>query len=79
MARPGRLAKCDRVIELVQRHEDPVLPTSPRTGNPSTQFLPGWPEYRADQRHTILFGPDVKTLREDREPERAIWTTDLLE
>ena len=50
-----------------------------RSGNPSTGALPGWPEYRADQRYTMLFGPDVKTLREDREPERAVWTADLLE
>ena len=50
-----------------------------RSGNPSTGALPGWPEYRADQRYTMLFGPDVKTLREDREPERAVWTSDLLE
>lgn len=29
--------------------------------------------------YTMVFGPDVKTVREDHEPERAIWTTDLLE
>ena len=50
-----------------------------RAGNPGTGALPGWPEYRADQRYTMVFGPDVKTIREDREPERSIWTTDLLE
>ena len=50
-----------------------------RSGNPSTGALPGWPEYRADQRYTMVFGPDVKTLREDREAERSIWSSDLLE
>ena len=50
-----------------------------RTGNPSTGALPGWPEYRADQRYTMVFGPDVKTVREDREEERSIWSDDLLE
>ena len=50
-----------------------------RTGNPSTNALPGWPEYRSDLRYTMLFGPDVKTLREDRETEREIWSSDLLE
>jgi len=50
-----------------------------RSGNPSTNALPGWPEYRADQRYTMVFGPDVKTIREDREAERTIWSADLLE
>ena len=50
-----------------------------RTGNPSTNALPGWPEYRATQRYTMVFGPDVKTLRDDREVERSIWSSDLLE
>ncbi|MCY3567109.1 MAG: carboxylesterase family protein, partial [Chloroflexi bacterium] len=50
-----------------------------RHGNPSTQALPGWPEYRSDQRYTMVLGPDVKTVREDREVEREIWTSDLLE
>ena len=50
-----------------------------RTGNPSTNALPGRPEYRSTQRYTMVFGPDVKTLREDREVERAIWSSDLLE
>ena len=50
-----------------------------RSGNPSTQALPGWPEYRADQRYTMVLGPDVKTVREDREAEREVWTSDLLE
>lgn len=50
-----------------------------RTGNPSTNALPGWPEYRASQRYTMVFGPDVKTIREDRERERTVWTSDLLE
>ena len=50
-----------------------------RTGNPSTQALPGWPEYRSNQRYTMVLGPDVKTVREDREAEREIWTSDLLE
>ncbi len=49
-----------------------------RTGNPSTNALPGWPEYRADQRYTMVLGPDVKTVREDREVEREIWTSELL-
>ena len=50
-----------------------------RTGNPTTNALPGWPQYRADQRYTMVLGPDVKTLREDRETEREIWSSDLLE
>ena len=50
-----------------------------RHGNPSTQALPGWPEYRSTQRYTMVLGPDVKTVREDREVERAIWSSDLLE
>ena len=50
-----------------------------RSGNPSTQSLPGWPQYRADQRYTMVLGPDVKTIREDREAEREVWTSDLLE
>ena len=50
-----------------------------RTGNPSTTALPGWPQYRADQRYTMVLGPDVKTIREDREEERSIWATDILE
>ena len=50
-----------------------------RNGNPSTNALPGWPEYRADQRYTMVFGPDVKTIREDREVERSVWGSDLLE
>ncbi len=50
-----------------------------RTGNPGTRALPGWPQYRADQRYTMVLGPDVKTIREDREREREIWTSDLLE
>ena len=45
-----------------------------RHGNPSTSALPGWPQYRADQRYTMVFGPDVKTIREDREAERAVWS-----
>ena len=32
-----------------------------------------------NQRYTMVFGPDVKTIREDRQPERSIWTTDLLD
>jgi para-nitrobenzyl esterase len=50
-----------------------------RNGNPSTNALPGWPQYRADQRYTMALGPDVKTLRVDREQEREIWSSDLLE
>ena len=50
-----------------------------RDGNPSPNALPGWPEYRATQRYTMVFGPDVKTVREDREVERSIWSSDLLE
>ena len=50
-----------------------------RTDNPSTNALPGWPEYRSTQRYTLVFGPDVKTLRKDREVERSIWSSDLLE
>ena len=50
-----------------------------RSGNPSTKALPGWPQYRADQHYTMVLGPDVKTIREDREEERSIWGTDMLE
>lgn len=50
-----------------------------KTGSPSTNALPGWPQYRPDQRYTMVLGPDVKTVREDRELERAVWSSDLLE
>ena len=34
-----------------------------RTGNPSTNALPGWPQYRADRPYTMVFGyPDVRTV-----------------
>lgn len=45
------------------------------TGNPSTRALPGWPQWREDQRYTMLFGPDVKVIHQDREEERKLWQT----
>ena len=44
-----------------------------RTGNPSTNALPGWPQYRADRPYTMVFGPDVRTVTADREEELALW------
>ncbi|MXX30993.1 MAG: carboxylesterase family protein [Chloroflexi bacterium] len=44
-----------------------------RTGNPGTQALPGWPQYRSGQPYTMIFGPDVKTTTADREEELALW------
>ena len=32
-----------------------------RSGNPTTNALPGWPQYRADRPYTMVFGPDVRT------------------
>ena len=48
-----------------------------KTGNPSTRALPGWPQWREDQRYTMVFGPDVKVIHEDRELERSLWATTL--
>lgn len=48
-----------------------------RTGNPSTTALPGWPQWREDRRYTMVFGPDVKVIHEDREVERSLWATTL--
>ena len=44
-----------------------------RTGNPSTNALPGWPQYRADRPYTMVFGPDVRTVTSEREEELALW------
>ena len=51
-----------------------------RTGNPSTNALPGCPEYRATQRYTMVFGPDVKTApRRPRGRALDLEQSDLLE
>ena len=44
-----------------------------RTGNPTTNALPGWPQYRADRPYTMVFGPDVRTVTAEREEELALW------
>lgn len=44
-----------------------------RNGSPSTNALPGWPQYRADRPYTMVFGPDLKTITEEREEELALW------
>ncbi len=44
-----------------------------RTGNPTTNALPGWPQYRADRPYTMVFGPDVRTITAEREEELALW------
>ena len=44
-----------------------------RSGNPSTNALPGWPQYRADRPYTMVFGPDVRTVTSEREEELALW------
>lgn len=32
----------------------------------------------SNQRYTMVFGPNVKTVRQDREEERSTWSDDLL-
>ncbi|MXY84921.1 MAG: carboxylesterase family protein [Chloroflexi bacterium] len=44
-----------------------------RSGNPTTNALPGWPQYRADRPYTMVFGPDVRTVTEERDEELALW------
>ena len=44
-----------------------------RTGNPTSEALPGWPQYRADRPYTMVFGPDVRTVTAEREEELAVW------
>ena len=44
-----------------------------RTGDPTTNALPGWPQYRADRPYTMVFGPDVRTVTEERDEELALW------
>ena len=44
-----------------------------RSGSPSTNALPGWPQYRADRPYTMVFGPDVRTVTAEREEELALW------
>ena len=44
-----------------------------RSGNPTTNALPGWPQYRADRPYTMVFGPDVRTVTAEREEELALW------
>lgn len=44
-----------------------------RTGNPTTNALPGWPQYRADRPYTMVFGPDVRTVTAERDEELALW------
>ena len=48
-------------------------------GSPTTNALPGWPQYRPDRPYTMVFGPDVRTVTADREEELALWSSDLLE
>lgn len=44
-----------------------------RSGNPTTNALPGWPQYRADRPYTMVFGPDVRSVTEERDEELALW------
>ena len=44
-----------------------------RHGSPSTNALPGWPQYRSVRPYTMVFGPDVRTVTEEREEELALW------
>jgi para-nitrobenzyl esterase len=44
-----------------------------RSGNPTTNALPGWPQYRADRPYTMVFGPDVRTVTAERDEELALW------
>ena len=43
------------------------------SGNPTTNALPGWPQYRADRPYTMVFGPDVRTVTAEREEELTLW------
>ncbi len=45
---------------------------------PTTDDLPGRREYGADERNIMVFGPDIRTITEDREAERAAWSTLIL-
>ena len=49
-----------------------------RRGDPNTDDLPDWRAYRADERNTMVFGPNIRTITEDREAERAAWSTSIL-
>ena len=49
-----------------------------RRGDPNTDDLPDWCAYRADERNTMVFGPNIRTITEDREAERAAWSTSIL-
>jgi para-nitrobenzyl esterase len=44
-----------------------------RSGIPSTNALPGWPQYRADRPYTMVFGPDVRTVTAERDEELELW------
>ncbi len=44
-----------------------------RTGNPTSNALPGWPQYRAERPYTMVFGPDVRTVTAERDEELALW------
>ena len=49
-----------------------------RHGDPNTDDLPDWRAYRADERNTMVVGPNIWTTTEDREAERAAWSTFIL-
>ena len=49
-----------------------------RHGDPNTDDLPDWCAYRADERNTMVVGPNIWTTTEDREAERAAWSTFIL-
>ena len=65
---PGRLNECvmDAWIACGRR------------GEPNTGDLPDWCAYRADERNTMVVGPNIRTITEDREAERAAWSTSIL-
>ncbi len=44
-----------------------------RTGTPGTDALPVWKQYGAGQPNSMVFGPDVRTVTEEREEELALW------
>ena len=44
-----------------------------RTGNPSTESLPKWPQYEPGQRATMLFSSDPRVANAPEEATRALW------
>ena len=44
-----------------------------KAGNPGAAGLPDWPHYQAVRPNTMVFGPDIRVVSEDREEELALW------